>query len=216
MQNFLTKFFFGSCLMMSFPIITYADFAQSTTKHEVNSHSTETLHKGMRKLWEDHIIYTRNLIISALANLEDANKISERLMKNQDDIGNAIKPYYGDAAGNQLTALLKDHILIAVEVVKAAKSGNNVDLKKASDKWNANAVDISVFLSNANPNLSKQTLNDALQKHLDLTTSEVVARLKKDWPGDIEAFDKGHDHILIISDTLSDGIIKQFPEKFVN
>lgn len=204
-------------VMMSLPVgISYADMTNDTLPTMTYTKSVVDLNMGMRKLWEDHVFYTRNFIISALANLEDANKISERLLKNQDEIGNAVKVYYGEAAGNQLAGLLRDHILIAVEVVKAAKSGNDMELKKASDKWNANADDIAVFLSNANPNWPKQTLVDMLHKHLDLTTNEVVSRLKKDWPADIKAFDEGNDHILILSDTLSNGIVKQFPDKFRN
>src|SRR5688572_11942105 len=71
---------------------------------------------AMRKLWEDHITWTRLYIVSAAASLPDKDATAQRLLRNQEDIGNAIKPYYGAAAGNQLTALLKDHILGAVEL----------------------------------------------------------------------------------------------------
>src|SRR5947209_19818894 len=67
--------------------------------------SAAAFHDGMRKLWEDHVTYTRNFIISALAGLEDTPKVTERLLRNQDDIGNAVKPIYGDDAGKKLTAL---------------------------------------------------------------------------------------------------------------
>src|SRR5512137_365784 len=117
---------------------------------------------AMRKLWEDHITYTRNFIISSLAGLEDAGKVAERLLKNQDDIGDAIKPVYGDEAGKKLAGLLRDHILIATEVVKAAKMDNKDELKKASNKWSLNADDIAAFLSSANPNLPKNVLEDML------------------------------------------------------
>ncbi|MDD5691763.1 MAG: glycosyltransferase [Candidatus Omnitrophica bacterium] len=172
------------------------------------------LRLAMRKLWEDHITYTRNYIISALADLEDAGAVAQRLLKNQDDIGNAIKAYYGDAAGDKLAALLKDHIMIATEVVKAAKMGNNEELKIAQAKWSANADDIAAFLSGANPNWTKKDLTDMLYKHLELTTGEVVSRLKKDWTADIAYYDKGHTHMLMFADTLTEGIVKQFPEKF--
>src|SRR5262249_10166124 len=82
------------------------------------------LRTAMRKLWEDHITYTRNYIISALSDLPDASSVAARLMKNQEDLGNAIVPYYGSAAGQKLTALLKEHIQIATDVVKAAKAGD--------------------------------------------------------------------------------------------
>ena len=173
------------------------------------------LRMAMRKLWEDHITYTRNFIISSLAGLEDANKVAERLLRNQDDLGNAIKPYYGEEAGKKLASLLRDHILIAAEVVKAAKMGNNEELTKGQKKWQANADDIAVFLSGANPNWPKKALIDMLYKHLDYTTTEVVSRLKKDWAADIAAYDKGHEHMLALADVLTDGIVKQFPNKFM-
>ena len=176
--------------------------------------SAVDLRMAMRKLWEDHITWTRNYIISSLSDLEDAGKCAERLLKNQDDIGDAIKPIYGGEAGKKLALLLRDHILIATEIVKAAKMANNEALATDNKKWYANADDIAAFLSGANPNWPKQALVDLLYKHLELTTGEVVSRLKKDWAADIDFYDKGHEHMLMFSDALTDGIVKQFPNKF--
>ena len=172
------------------------------------------LQLAMRKLWEEHIVYTRNYVISALGDLKDVDAVAQRLLKNQDDIGNAIKPFYGDAAGNKLAMLLREHIMIATEVVKAAKEKNNVALDMASKKWTANADAIAVFLAGANPAWTKQGLMDMLHKHLDLTTGEVVCRLNMDWAGDINNYDTGHAHMLMFADTLTHGIMKQFPDKF--
>jgi len=176
--------------------------------------SSVDLKMTMRKLWEDHITWTRNYIISALSDLKDAGKVAERLLRNQDDIGDTIKPIYGNEAGKKLAALLRDHILIATEVVKAAKMGNNEELTKANKKWYSNADDIAAFLSGANPNWPKQVLTDMLYKHLEYTTGEVVSRLKEDWQADIDFYDKGHVHMLMVADAFTDGIVKQFPNKF--
>jgi hypothetical protein len=136
--------------------------------------------------------------------------VLQRLLKNQDDIGNAIKPYYGPAAGQKLAALLRDHILIAVDVVRAAVAGDQSMVQAQQQRWSQNGRDIAEFLSSANPNLPKGLLEQMLQKHLDLTTKEVVARLHRDWASDIAAYDEGHDHMLMFSDALADGITKQF------
>jgi len=173
------------------------------------------LRMSMRKLWEDHITYTRNFIISALADLQDTGKVAERLLKNQDEIGDAIKPFYGDEAGRKLAALLRDHILIAADIVKAAKTGDTEGITMGQKRWHENADEIAAFLSGANPNWPKPALVDMLYKHLDYTTAEVVSRLKKDWVADIEAYDRGHDHMLMFSDALTEGIMKQFPKKLV-
>jgi hypothetical protein len=180
--------------------------------------ANETIHAAdlrtaMRTLWEDHITYTRNYIISALADLPDADAVAKRLLRNQDDIGNAIKPFYGEEAGQALASLLKDHILIATEVVKEAKGGDNAALEAAQAKWSGNAKDIAAFLAKANPNWDKATLEAMLQKHLDLTTGEVVGRLTQAWAADIKSYDEGHQHMLMFADAVTDGIAKQFPDK---
>jgi len=172
------------------------------------------LKMGMRKLWEDHVTWTRNYVISAVSDLPDTSLAAQRLLKNQEDIGNAIKPLYGEEAGNKLTALLKDHILIAADIIKAAKAGSANGVAEGQKKWSQNADEIAALLSGANPNWPKQALKDMLQMHLDLTTEEVVARLTKDYARDIAAYDKVHEHALGMADALSGGIIKQFPQKF--
>lgn len=173
------------------------------------------LRMAVRKLWEDHITWTRIYIISALAGLEDTGKVAERLLRNQDDLGAAIKPFYGEEAGKKLAALLKEHIMIATEVVKAAQA-NSPELAKVQAKWVANADELAAFLSGANPHWPKPVLTDMLHKHLDYTTDEVVSRLKKNWVADIAAYDKGHVHMLMFADAMTDGIVKQFPDKFKN
>lgn len=176
--------------------------------------ATCDLRMAERKLWIDHVLWTRSDIVSALASLEDSSAVSERLLKNQDDIGNSIKPYYGEEAGNKLATLLREHIKIAEQVVGAAKSGNEADFEKYNKLWHENADQIADFLSSANPNYSNKTLKDMLYKHLDFIAAQVVARLNKDWKADITAFDQGEDHMIKFADILTDGIIKQFPEKF--
>lgn len=173
------------------------------------------LRADMRKLWEDHITWTRVYIISAAANLEDQKAAAGRLLQNQTDIGDAIKPIYGEAAGTKLTALLKDHITIATELIAAAKAGDAAKKADATDPWNRNADEIASFLSAANPkHWPAAEMKKMMHDHLDLTTQEVVARLSKDWAGDVVAYDKVHEEILRMADMLSEGIIHQHPEKF--
>ena len=100
-------------------------------------------HDAMRKLWEDHITWTRLAIVSFAAGLPDLQATEARLLANQVDIGNAIKPYYGRTAGNRLTALLKEHILGAVALLQAAKAGDQAAIAKASTAWYANANQIA-------------------------------------------------------------------------
>jgi hypothetical protein len=170
---------------------------------------------AMRKLWEDHITWTRLAIISFAHALPDLPATQARLLRNQEDIGNAIKPYYGRAAGNQLTALLKEHIVGAVALLAAAKAGDQALVKQRSDEWYVNGNEIADFLHQANPrNWSQKTMRRMMKGHLDQTLSEAVNRLGGKYGADVRDYDKIHSHILMMADTLSKGIIKQFPRRF--
>jgi len=170
---------------------------------------------AMRKLWEDHITWTRLFIVSAAADLPDMEPTAGRLLQNQDDIGNSIKPYYGDAAGEHLTALLRDHILIAGELLGAAKTGDDAATSDARTRWYANGDDIARFLNSANAaNWKLGPMKQMMREHLDLTLKEAVARLSGNYAADIAAYEEVHDAILEMADMLSAGIIAQHPDKF--
>jgi hypothetical protein len=172
------------------------------------------LQAAMRKLWIDHILWTGTYIDSAIAGLEDQKDVLARLLRNQQDIGDAVKPFYGDKAGNKLAELLREHILIAGQITDAAKRGNEADVKRFDAQWHRNADDIAKLLSSVNPNWKQKELQSLLYTHLQFVTAQVTTRLKKDWVGDITAFDQGEDHIIKLADVLTQGIIKQFPNRF--
>jgi hypothetical protein len=164
---------------------------------------------------EDHITWTRLYIVSAAADLPDKSATADRLLQNQADIGNAIKPFYGEAAGEQLTKLLRDHILIAAELIDAAKSGDTEAFDAANTRWYANADEIAAFLNSANPeNWPLDEMKAMMHSHLDLTLKEAAAHLNGDYAADIAAYDEIHAQILEMADMLSAGIIDQFPKAF--
>jgi hypothetical protein len=201
----------AALLIISAPGSAQTKQSKGTAK---GSASASGLKQDMRKLWTDHVVWTRDYIIAAVGDQPDAQVAAGRLMKNQEDIGNAVATFYGASAGQQLTTLLKEHITIAVDLIKAAKAGDKAAQQKADTRWQDNAVQIADFLSKANPNWPRATLVDMMKMHLSTTTNEVVARLNKNWDADVRAFDAVYDHILKMSDALADGIVKQFPDKF--
>ncbi|OCA81578.1 hypothetical protein A8F94_22160 [Bacillus sp. FJAT-27225] len=176
--------------------------------------SAEQLRLNYRVLWNDHAFWTRDLVKSSVARLEDTGPVLARLLKNQEDLGNAIKPFYGEAAGNTLTNLLKEHINIAVKVVEAAKAGNKDALNKANSEWYRNADQIADLLTKLNPNINKAQFKEMYHIHLKLITDMAVARIHKDWTADIMAADHNSRHLLMLADTITGAIIKQFPAKF--
>lgn len=156
------------------------------------------------------MIWTRQYVVSAIAGAPDGDAAAGRLLKNQEDIGNALVPLYGEEAGPAVTGLLKQHIMIAVDLVDAALKNDQERFKDADRKWDENSAEIAAFLSSANPNWPQSDVQDLLNLHLELTRREVVSRLHGEWEEDVHAFDD----ILTLSDVLAAGIMRQFPDKF--
>jgi hypothetical protein len=214
--------------LAAFAVSNGAAMGHSTSPNHTQAPMTMTAHPSsalmakavalrmdMRKLWEDHITWTRLAIISLESGTPDTNATVARLLRNQVDIGNAIKPYYGKAAGNELTKQLRAHILIAADVIAAAKAGDSAKLANAQARWIKNADQIAAVLHSVNPRFWKLgAMKAEMRRHLDLTTQEAVARLQGNWTADVAAYDKVHRHILHMSDMLSEGIVKQFPARF--
>ena len=147
--------------------------AQPSSKHKP---TTCDLKSDMRKLWEDHIEWTRNVILNILDDLPGTSQAVARLLQNQDDIGKAIKPFYGEAAGNQLTSLLRQHITIAADLLSALKNNNTAAFNSSNAQWLTNADAIAAFLSAANPNWPQAEMKAMMYSHLSLTAAEALAR----------------------------------------
>ena len=195
------------------------DAEQSGHTHQLatagDKDSRAAFHDQMRKLWEDHVTWTRLAIVTFADGSPGFDATAARLLDNQTDIGDAIKPFYGDAAGTQLSALLHDHITIAVEVLQAAKSGDTAAFNDANTRWYANADDIADFLAAANPRFWPQDMMRAdMKAHLDQTLAEASHELAGDYPASVRDYEVVHQHILDMADMLSDGIIKDFPNQF--
>jgi hypothetical protein len=169
----------------------------------------------MRRLWLEHTQWTRLTIVSFAGGLPDLRPTLTRLLRNQTEIGSAIAPYYGKAAGRKLTALLREHILVAVDLLKAAKAGEPSAVRKQQARWSENGDRIAAFLSSANPRHWPQAaVRSMMRAHLALTLKEAVARLQGRWQADIRASDETAHAILHMADALTAGIVAQFPTRF--
>jgi hypothetical protein len=192
----------------------HAVAAHAAKAHDLTARQA-TFHDAMRKLWEDHVTWTRLAIVSLAEGLGDLPATQARLLANQDDIGNAIKPYYGKRAGERLTALLKEHITGAVALLQAAKSGDDAATTAAAKAWYRNGDQVADFLHAANPHAwSRTTMRRMMKTHLDQTLLEAQHRLAHRYAAEIRVYDQIHRHILAMADALSEGIIDQFPRRF--
>lgn len=196
------------------PLGASADERQHTHS-SATTVSKHALHDAMRELWEQHVAWTRMAITDFAAGSAGFNATANRLLQNQEDIGDAIKPFFGNKAGNTLTSLLHDHITIAVELLQAAKDGDTAAFDDANTRWYKNANDIADFLSAANPkNWARADMRQMMKVHLDQTLAEASAELTGHYVKSVRKYDHIEHHMLDMADMLSAGIIAKFPNKF--
>jgi hypothetical protein len=178
------------------------------SKKEVN------LKSSMRLAWEQHVYWTRLTIESLVFNLPDVSFTTARLLRNATDMGNLLKPFYGERLAARYSNLIRQHLVIAAKLVKAAKAGNQKAAAALEKRWYANGAEIADFLSKINPFISKNKFRKMFFEHLALTKSEAVFMLQKKFKLSINVFDKIEAEALQMADTITAAIVKQFPKKF--
>jgi len=213
------KYKWGSTWMILLSLLVLGFTSQSCNDDDdsdpLNSDAYIALNQDMRTLWSDHMAWTLATVEAFFHNNDALTDNLNRLLQNQSDIGAAIVPYYGQAAGDQLTALLTDHINLAVPVLTAAQAGDQTALGTAVTNWKANAKEIADFLTAANPdNWPASVTEPTMEQHIDQTIDYSVKILLNDHAGANVAYDHALEHMLELADILSEGIAKQFPDKF--
>lgn len=178
------------------------------------SKSEAQLNQVLRNLWEQHVAWTRMTIISIVEGLADEKYVTARLLRNAPDMAAVFKKYYGERVAAKFNELLTDHLVIAAELVKAAKAGNQQAAANAEKRWYANADEIAEFLSSINPNWSKEEWTKMLHEHLKLTKDEAVYQLTGQYQQSIDTYDKIEKQALEMADVLTKGIVQQFPKMF--
>ena len=163
-----------------------------------------------RKLWEQHIMWTRSFIISTAANLGDLQLVTKRLLRNPSDFASVLQKYYGIPKAEKFKQLFTEHLTIAAQLVNAAKQGDSGNVEIYRKKWYANADEIAAFLASINPFWSKESWQKMLYSHLKLTENEAVYRLKAQYALDIAIYDEIEKEALEMADAMTEGIIKQF------
>lgn len=162
-----------------------------------------------RYAWEEHLWWTRNAMISIMNKLGDVQAVVARLMKNQEDIGNLLRPYYAEQEVDTLVNLLKQHVTIAGNIFTEP---TNLTYQQS---WQINGDEIVYQLARMNPNCWITTSMAPLWKgHMEATINEAVSRTTGDWEADISYANMNHDHIVEWADRLSTGTINYSLESF--
>lgn len=194
----------------SIPLLRFSE-NNNRQKKCVTQREVELM-RNERSLWEEHVAWTRMAIISLTFKLPDVNFVIARLLKNATDMGEMFRPIYGEAAANTYATLIKEHLLVAADLVKAALAGNTQEANEAERKWYANADKIAVFLNSVNKFLPKEEVRRMFYRHLDLTKQEAVYMINKDYQKDIAVYDEIEKQAREMADTISDAMIKLYPD----
>ena len=168
----------------------------------------------MREYWEDHIFWTRQVIISKAEDLSDESKTIDRLLQNPDDFADTVRPYFGSTDTTRFRSLLRDHLTIAAELVDAVKAGDTSKATDAERRWYDNADEMATFLHKELPNWDESAIRAMLNEHLRVTKQEAVDRLGKNYAIDIQDFDRIKEQALDMADMFSDQIVAQYPTQF--
>lgn len=172
--------------------------------------SASNLKAAMRTLWEQHITWTRMTITSLVFNLPDVNLVVERLLRNPGDQGKVLALFYGQQIGDEYARLLKEHLTIAADLVKAAIAGDNAKVAQLDKDWHRNADDIAKFLSKINPFINEQSMRKMFYEHLALTKLEAVCMITKNYKEEIAVYDQIESQALMMADAISEAVARQF------
>ena len=213
----MRKFTKLAMIVMLISATVFQSCKKDDVKEIINKETSNSylrLRSDMTKLWSEHMNWTYSVVEAFFHSPDQLDARLTRLLKNQEDIGNAIAVYYGAEAGKAAEDSLKAHILGAVPVLTAAQNGDQVALGVAIDAWNENAANIGKLLASVNPYWDEEMMVDMMKHHISSTVEYSVDLLQGDFAKSIESFQAAFDHMMMMADDMADGIFKQFPEKF--
>jgi hypothetical protein len=173
------------------------------------------LNNVIRKLWTDHVIWTKMAISSIVNDTPDKKNIEKRLLRNPEDFEKLFAEYFNFTIAKKFSELLKEHLLIAADLVIAAKNENKNEINMLNEKWYKNAEEIAEFLSSINQYWNKKEMEQMMFKHLELVLAQAVSIIDNKYEDSIKLFDETMNQALKMADTYTEGFIKKFPEKFM-
>ncbi len=194
--------------------IAYDTMAVSGSHRTGISPEYVMLQNRQRTLWEQHVMYTRMVIMTIADSLSDDAEVTKRILQNPQDFANLYRKYYGDNVARHIAELWTEHLVIAKEMFQSLKKGKSEAAAEAEKRWYENARDIAEYYSTFNPFYNRDMLEKMMFAHLDIVKKEFDARLAKRYTDDIAAYDEGERQALGMADFFSQGIAKQKSSMF--
>lgn len=202
-------------LLLSLFMFTQLSFTNGNPQKLTQGINKCDFRAEMRKLWEDHITWMRSYLHDRTTNAPSLQATTERLMKNQRDLGESVRDFFDEQSSETVTNFLLTHITIMGNLAQDLKKKDLSTFASDRQKLFQNANQLAEFLNKLNPeNWPLEVVTFFLQDHLTLLLRWLESHVNADWTTSIEVYEKLHEEILQISDAYAYGIAKKFPEKF--
>lgn len=160
----------------------------------------------IRRLWSQHVYWTRFFIISTVSELGDLQAATKHLLQISKDFAQLLCPFFGGKAAGRFDKLFTEHLMIGGDLVNAAKNGQTDQANTLRAKWYENADEIAEFLSSLNRCWNEKMWKEMLYSHLKMTEKEAALRLEKNYTADINNFDAIENEAMKMADHMFCGI----------
>lgn len=202
-------------VLLSSAIPSYAEHASHETKMMDASSKIAQTDAALRDLWVGHAFWVRNVAVETIAGNTAAAAVAENeVVANAKLIAAAIEPFYGKAASDKLFELLAGHYGAVKQYLDATVAGSKAKQDAATKNAVSNAVEISKFLSGANPNLPFDALNGLLVAHYGHHVQQFQQLKDQQYTEEAQTWEEMKKHMYGIADALTGALEKQFPSKF--
>ncbi|MGQ7819470.1 hypothetical protein ACUTAH_27955 [Metapseudomonas furukawaii] len=192
--------------------IAWPALVQAATAQDGSALSTRL---AQRDLWVEHIFWVRNYVIANQSGRpEQARAAADGVVANATAIANSIAPLYGQPAADQLLKLLAGHWGAVKQYSDATLAKDAAARTTAVHDLTRNAGAIADFLAGANPYLPKDALVGMLQAHGGHHVAQIDLLAKADFSGEAVTWGAMRSHMLVLADTLTAALVKQFPDTF--
>jgi hypothetical protein len=163
-------------------------------------------HDTWRELWEDHVTWTRIVILAVVNDLPGTDAYVDRLIDNYEDMEDALAPYFKHDDVEELGDLIQEHLVQAKQILDTVKAGGDPTALIAA--WRDNGTEIATQMSHMSSNWPFAEANEMWQEHLTATLDEATAEFDGNFEEAVAAYDDVSDMAHQMADFFSDGIIR--------
>lgn len=180
----------------------------------VTTPAEESIWLQLRTVGQENVFWTRTAITATIQGGGEKDPVINRLLRTSKDISETLIPYLGKEAAGKYGALIEEHLNTTLELATATKEGNQTTLKNANSRLYKNADEIATFENTTIPPLSLNDRKAMWYEHINLTANETNELLNKDYNASINTMDRIEEQANLMSDSLANSVILQFPDKF--